>query len=453
MRGASCDGTDADACLDTVQEAVARARRGDGPQMVVASLLRLAGHGLHDDASYITPELKQRFGDCLQLSERTLKLQGVASEASIGALWDEVRTEVDLVVEQVRKEPTPDPQKEDWCAYSTREPEKGAHNMSISYLEALRMALGDAMEHDARVFIYGQDVAGEFGGAFKATKGLWERFPKRVLNSPISEDAMAGMAIGAAIDGMRPVVEFQFGDFATIAFNQFVNNAAAFFWRTGRPCPLVARLPVGGTPGGGPYHCQMPEGWLSHHPGLVVVAPSSVEDAYFMMRDAIACDDPVMFLEHKYLYYYQKSDFDKRSAAHLPLGKAAVRRSGTACTLIAWSSMVGVCEDAAEQLSREYEIDCEVLDLRCVRPLDRATILASVAKTGRVVIVSEAFPFGGIAAELQAMIAGEAFQHLDAPPRRLCAQDTPVPFQPDLFVAHHPSEDRVIEAVLETVSF
>jgi pyruvate/2-oxoglutarate/acetoin dehydrogenase E1 component len=325
--------------------------------------------------------------------------------------------------------------------------------MTVRYLEAIRLALGDALESDPRVFIYGQDVAGAFGGAFKVTKGLGERFPSRVLNSPISEDAMAGIAIGAAIDGMRPVVEYQFGDFASIAFNQLVNNAAAFYWRTQRPCPLVARLPVGGTPGGGPYHCNMPEGWLSHHPGLVVVCPATVADAYFMMRDAISCDDPVIFCEHKYLYYYEKAEFDPASAERLPLGAAAVRRAGTACTLICWSSMVGVCELAAEQLARDYEVDCEVLDLRCVRPLDRSAILASVAKTGRVVIVSEAFPFGGVAAEVQALIAGEAFQHLDAPPRRLCAQDTPVPFQPDLFVAHHPSEERVVEAVLETVSF
>ncbi len=325
--------------------------------------------------------------------------------------------------------------------------------MSVSYLEALRMAMGDALESDSRVFLYGQDIGGNFGGAFKATQGLAERFPTRVLNSPISEDAMAGVAIGAALDGMRPVIEYQFADFSSVAFNQLVNHAATTYWRIGRPCPLVARLPVGGTPGGGPFHSQMPEAWYSHHPGLVVVAPATVADAYFMLRDAIACDDPVVYCEHKYLYYHIRADFDKQRSEHLPLGAAAVRRAGSDITLISWSGMVRLCQKAAETLAQEYDVDVELLDLRCVRPLDRETILDSVAKTGRAVIATESFPFGGVAAEVQALIAGEAFQHLDAPPRRLTARDTPIPYHPDLFWAHHPSEERIVEAVLETVSF
>jgi len=325
--------------------------------------------------------------------------------------------------------------------------------MSISYLEALRMALGDAMEADPRVFVYGQDIAGEFGGAFKATKGLSKRFPDRIINSPISEDAMTGMALGAALDGLRPVVEYQFADFASVAFNQLVNNIAAIYWRTGQNCPMVARLPMGGTPGGGPFHCQMPEAWLSNHPGLVVVAPSTVSDAYFMLRDAIHCDDPVIYCEHKYLYYHLTADFDKHRAEHLALGEAAVRRTGSDCTLISWSGMVHRCLKAAEVLARDYEVECQVVDLRCVRPLDTETILASVAKTGRVVVVTESWPFGGIAAEVLALITSEGFQHLDAPPKRLCAQDVPIPFSPDLYAAHTPDEMRIAEAVLDTMAF
>jgi pyruvate dehydrogenase E1 component beta subunit/2-oxoisovalerate dehydrogenase E1 component beta subunit len=331
-------------------------------------------------------------------------------------------------------------------------PEEG-EDVSLAYLEAIRMALGECLETDPRVFVYGQDIAGAFGGAFKATKGLGERFPSRVVNSPISEDAMAGIAVGAALEGMRPVIEYQFADFSSIAFNQFVNNAATIFWRTGRSCPMVARLPVGGTPGGGPYHCQMPEGWLSHHPGLVVVAPATVADAYFMLKDAVACDDPVMFCEHKYLYYHLKADFDKNGAEHLPLGVAAVRRSGGDCTIVSWSGMVHECLRAAEMLANEHGIECDVVDLRCVRPLDTETILNSVAKTGRVVVATESWPFGGVAAEVMALISSEAFHHLDAPPRRLCAQDTPIPFHPDLFAAHHPDAERIAEAVLETHDF
>ena len=170
--------------------------------------------------------------------------------------------------------------------------------MTMSYLEAIRLALEESLAEDPRVFIYGQDIAGHFGGAFKATKGLSDRFAARVLNAPISEDAMAGIAIGAALDGMRPVIEYQFADFGSLGFNQLVNQAATTFWRTGRSCPMVVRLPVGGTVGSGPFHCQMPEAWLSHHPGLVVVSPATVADAYWMLKDAIACKDPVMFCEH-----------------------------------------------------------------------------------------------------------------------------------------------------------
>ena len=323
----------------------------------------------------------------------------------------------------------------------------------MKYLEAIRLALGEALAEDPRVFLYGQDIAGTFGGAFKATKGLSERFPGRVLNAPISEDAIAGLAIGAAMEGARPVVEFQFGDFATIAFNQFVNHAATTYWRTGKSCPVVARLPVGGTPGGGPFHCQMPEAWLSHHPGLVVVAPATVADAYFQLKDAIACGDPVMFLEHKYLYYHLEADFDPRRSEHLGLGKAAIRRPGADCTLISYSGMVHEALKAAEALSRDHDIEVEVIDLRCVRPLDTATILESVSRTGRCVVATEAWPFGGIAAEVTALVASEAFHHLDAPPLRLCAEDTPVPFQPDLFAAHHPDADRIAALVLETGRF
>ncbi len=324
--------------------------------------------------------------------------------------------------------------------------------MSVKYLEAIRLALADALTDDPRVFLYGEDIAGPFGGAFKATKGLSERFPGRVLNSPISEDAIAGIAIGATLEGLRPVVEYQFADFASIAFNQLVNHAGAFFWRNGRPCPITVRLPSGGTPGGGPYHCQMPETWLSHHPGLVVVAPSTVADAYFMLRDAIACPDPVIFVEHKYLYYHLQAEFDPRRAEHLPLGRAAIRREGVDCTLLSWSAMVHQCLVAAETLAAE-EIECEVVDLRCVRPLDVETILASVRRTGRLVVVTESWPFGGVAAEVLALVASECFQYLDAPPQRLCAHDTPIPFQQDLFAAHHPDAERIVETVRTAVRF
>lgn len=324
---------------------------------------------------------------------------------------------------------------------------------TTSYIEAIRLALGDALDADPRVFLYGQDIAGSFGGAFKATKGLAERFPARVLNSPISEDGMAGVAIGAALEGARPVIEFQFADFASVAFSQLVNHCATYYWRTGRSVPATFRLPAGGTPGGGPFHCQMPEAWLSHHPGLVVVAPATVADAYWMLRDAIACDDPVAFCEHKFLYNHQRAPLDPAREQRLPLGAAAVRRPGRDCTVASYGWMLHQALEAAEILAREHQVDCEVVDLRCLRPLDATTILGSVAHTGRLVVASEDWPWGGVAAELITLATTEGFALLDAPPRRVCARDVPVPYQVDLFNAFRPDAARIIAAVLETVHF
>lgn len=323
----------------------------------------------------------------------------------------------------------------------------------MRYIDAIREALADAMAEDKRVFCYGQDIADPFGGAFTVTKGLGTRFADRVLNAPISEDAIAGLAIGAAMEDMRPVVEFQFADFASIAFNQLVNHAATTFWRTGRPCPLVARLPVGGTVGSGPFHCQMPEAWLAHHPGLVVVAPATVSDAYHLLRDAIACADPVIYCEHKALYNVIRDEIDPRSVQRLPMGRAAVRRSGNDCTIVTSGAMVHESLAAAQDLAREHQTDVEVLDLRCLRPLDEETILASVGRTGHLVIVSEDWPFGGVAAEIAALVTDKGFHLLDAPPRRVSAIDTPIPSHPDLFHAHRPDRARIVDAVLETTSY
>ena len=323
----------------------------------------------------------------------------------------------------------------------------------MKYLEAIRMALGELLAEDERVFLYGQDIAGSFGGAFKATKGLPERFPGRVINSPISEDAIAGVAIGAAMEGMRPIIEYQFSDFASVAFNQLVNHAATTYYRTGLPCPIVARLPVGGTPGGGPFHCQMPETWLSHHPGLVVVAPATVADAYFMLKDAVTCRDPVMFCEHKYLYYHLDAEFDAKVQDRPGLGKAVIRRSGEDLTIVSYSGMLHNALVAAAELERTHRISAEVVDLRCLRPLDTDTILESLERTGRIIIATESWPFGGTAAEIVAMISEHGFQYLDAPPVRLCSRDTPVPFHPDLFADHHPDDVAIVRAALDVVRF
>jgi pyruvate dehydrogenase E1 component beta subunit/2-oxoisovalerate dehydrogenase E1 component beta subunit len=314
--------------------------------------------------------------------------------------------------------------------------------MSITYLEAIRAAQARALADDPRVFIYGQDV-GAFGGAFKATKGLAKEFPGRVLDAPISEDAMAGLAIGAAIEGLRPIIEMQFADFSTVAFNQIVNQAATLFWRTNVPCPITVRLPCGATSGSGPFHSQTMEAVYAHYPGLIVMTPATVEDAYSMLLEAVAIDDPVIFCEHKLLYYHLKAEALPTEA--LPVGKARIAREGRDLTVVTYSAMVHESLAAAEVLKSDgWEI--EVVDLRSVKPLDTDTVMGSVARTGRLLCVGEAFPWGGVTAEVIARVTCEGYDLLDAPPQRLNAKDTPVPYHPNLWAAHRPTARSIVEA-------
>src|SRR5580693_399773 len=315
--------------------------------------------------------------------------------------------------------------------------------MAVTYLEAIREAQTKLLRDDERVFIYGQDIAGKFGGAFKATKGLAEQFPGRVLNTPISEDAMVGTAIGAALEGMRPIVEMQFADFSMIAVNQILNNAGTHYWRTNVPVPITVRLPSGGTKGSGPFHSQSMESIYAHYPGLIVMTPATVEDAYTMLIDAVAIDDPVIYCEHKYLYYHLKAD--KLPEKGLPTGRARIAREGRDLTIVSYSAMVHEALAVAEQLAGEgFEI--EVVDLRSVKPLDTNTVLASVARTSRLLCVGESFPWGGVTAEVIARVASEGFGLLDAPPQRLNAKDTPIPYHPNLWLVHRPTAQSVCAA-------
>jgi pyruvate dehydrogenase E1 component beta subunit/2-oxoisovalerate dehydrogenase E1 component beta subunit len=314
--------------------------------------------------------------------------------------------------------------------------------MSLTYIDAIREAQAHALRDDPRVFIYGQDV-GAFGGAFKATKNLAVEFPGRVLDAPISEDAMIGLAVGAAIEGLRPIIEMQFADFSTVGFNQIVNQAATLFWRTNVSCPITVRLPFGGTSGGGPFHSQCIEAIYAHYPGLVVLTPATVEDAYSMLIEAVAIDDPVIFCEHKFLYRHLKAE--KLPSEALPVGKARIARVGRDLTIVAYSAMVHEALEAATELATEgWQI--EVVDLRSVKPLDTDTVIASVARTGKLLCVGEAWPWGGVTAEVIARVASEGYGLLDAPPQRLNAKDTPVPYHPNLWTAHRPTARAVATA-------
>ncbi|HBE98290.1 MAG TPA: alpha-ketoacid dehydrogenase subunit beta [Verrucomicrobiales bacterium] len=320
--------------------------------------------------------------------------------------------------------------------------------MSFTYIDAIQQAQLDLLREREDVFLYGQDI-GNFGGAFKATKGFIKEFPDRVLDAPISEDAMAGMAIGAAISGMRPIVEMQFADFSSIAFNQIVNQAGTHFYRTGIPVPITMRMPCGGTPGSGPFHSQMVETLYAHYPGIVGVTPATVADAYHLLKASVLLDDPVVFCEHKFLYRWLKSkslDYDG-----LPLGAARITLPGKHATVVTYSAMVHEAVRAANRLAEEgWEI--EVVDLRSVKPLDMDTVIASVARTGRLLALGEAFPWGGVTAEVVSRVVAEGFHLLDAPPMRLNSKDTPIPYHPDLWAVHRPTPESIVQKLRELLN-
>ena len=255
---------------------------------------------------------------------------------------------------------------------------------------------------------------------------------------------MVGTAIGAALEGMRPIVEMQFADFSSIALNQILNNAGTHYYRTNVPVPITVRLPSGGTKGSGPFHSQSMEALYAHYPGLIVVTPATVEDAYTMLLDAVATDDPVVYCEHKYLYYHLKAD--KLPDDRLPIGVARIARPGRDLSIVTYSAMVHEALSVADDLAADG-IEIEVVDLRSVKPLDTDTVLASVARTGRLLAVGESFPWGGVTAEVIARVASEGFHLLDAAPRRVNAKDTPIPYHPNLWSAHRPNAKSIAAAV------
>ncbi|MGH9601521.1 MAG: alpha-ketoacid dehydrogenase subunit beta [Terriglobales bacterium] len=303
----------------------------------------------------------------------------------------------------------------------------------ITYLEAIRQGLWEEMERDPAVFCIGEDI-GIYGGAFKVTEGLIHRFgPERVIDTPIAESAIVGAAFGAALTGMRPVVEFQFIDFIGCAFNQITNMLAKSHYRWGAPAPVVLRGPSGGNVHGGPFHSQNPEMYFVHTPGLKVVAPATAYDAKGLIKSAVRDNNPVIFLEHKYLYRRIKEDLPEKDYT-VPLGKARLARevkNGGHLSIITYAAMVHVALEAAETLSKEG-IETEVLDLRTLLPLDREAIGATVKKTNKAIILHEDTKTGGIAGEVTAIIHEEAFDDLDGPVVRIAALDTPVPFSPPL---------------------
>src|ERR1700693_4566298 len=313
----------------------------------------------------------------------------------------------------------------------------------LSYLEAIREALFEEMRRDPKVFVLGEDV-GLYGGAFGATLGLFDQFGEaRVIDTPISESAIVGISIGAALRGYRPVAEMQFADFITCGFDQIVNQAATLRYRYGgqRSGALVVRAPSGGNVSGGLYHSQNPEAWFVHRPGLKVVAPSTASDAKGLLKAAIRDDNPVVYFEHKYLYRRAKGPVPEGDEI-VPIGVAATRREGDDITLLTYGAMVTPSLEAADRLSKEG-VEGEVIDLRSLLPFDKDSIFRSLEKTSRVLIVHEDVKTLGIGAELSAVIMEERFDHLDAPVLRVTYPDTHPPFSHVLEHANLPNADKI----------
>ena len=322
---------------------------------------------------------------------------------------------------------------------------------AVTYLEAIRQALFEEMERDPAVVLLGEDV-GVYGGAFKVSVGLLERFGwERVIDTPISETAIVGAAVGMGYLGLRPVAEMQFIDFIACCFNQITNFVAKSHYRWGAPVPLVLRGPSGGGVHGGPFHSANPEMYFVHTPGLKVVYPATAYDAKGLLKSAIRDNSPVLFFEHKFLYRRIKEELPAEEYT-VPLGKAVVRREGRDLTIVSYAAMMHTSMEAADLLAKEG-IEAEVIDLRTLLPLDRETLLASVKKTNKLLVVHEDTRTGGIAGEIAALVCEGAFEDLDGPVMRVTSLDTPVPYSPPLEERFLPNVSSVANAARELAKY
>ncbi|MEW6060150.1 MAG: alpha-ketoacid dehydrogenase subunit beta [Actinomycetota bacterium] len=327
---------------------------------------------------------------------------------------------------------------------------KRTEDGQATYLVAIAEALWEEMERDDRVFLLGQDI-GVYGGAFKVTEGFIERFgPDRVMDTPIAEETIVGLALGAAMEGFRPVAEFQYADFMSSGFDEITTALARYHYRSGVPTPVVLRGPSGGGVRASSFHSFNPEPWFAHTPGLKVMCPAFPSDAKGLLKSAIRDDNPCVFLEHKWIYRRIKEAVPEGPEFLVPIGSAKVQREGTDVSIVTYGMMVHNALEAADNLAHKG-ISAEVVDVRTITPLDNETILRSVEKTSRALVVYESHRFLGVGSEVGAMIAEEGFEHLDAPVTRLAPPNVPVPFSPVLEDAYLP-QVADIEAAVEKLS-
>jgi 2-oxoisovalerate dehydrogenase E1 component len=418
----------------------------------------------HEEASgndYVPPEELARWAklDPLLRLEAVMDGRAVLPESEREALRVQIAAEVDNQVEAALAAPDPDSTAEEEAAAvwapveeraERRRPPVGAA-IDRRYVDAISEGLREAMRADERVVLIGQDIA-EYGGAFKVTEGFVAEFGKeRVRNTPIIESAALGCALGLALDGFHPMVEMQFGDFISCAFNQVVNNLATTHYRWGAPVPVVIRAPVGGGMGSGPFHSQNVEAYFANVPGLRIVAPATPPDAKGLLLAAFDDPNPVLFLEHKALYRAERGPVPSGWYT-VPLGEARIARPGRDVTVVTYGVGVRWALEAAGVLGEEEAGDVEVIDLRTLRPWDTATVLASVERTGRALVLHEAPRTGGFGGEIAATIGERAFAHLDAPVVRVGSTDTPVPFSKRL-ESLHSARGRLLPALRALLAY
>ena len=457
MPGITVDGNDVLAVHAAVQEAVARARKGDGPTLIEALTYRWGDHSMRANLPRYRTEAEEvewHKLDAVARFEQKLEAEYGFKRATLDAIRAEV--EAELGAARAFAIASPEPTLDDLEGavyaphYQPQEPRLAA-TRELSFSEAIKEALAQEMERDPRVFVLGEDV-GKIGGIFAATRGLIEKFgPERVRDTPISEAAIAACAVGAAITGMRPVAEVQIFDFITHMMDMIVNQAAKFrFMLGGKPTvPLVIRGPQGGGIRLAAQHSQSLEAWFTHVPGLVVLGPSSPYEAKGLLISAMREDNPVVFLEHKMLYVGKKAPVPEESYA-IPIGKAVIKRHGSDVTLVATMAMVESALQAATRLEAEG-IDVEVIDPRTLRPLDEDTIIRSVRKTSRLVIAHEGWKRSGFGAEVAAMVAEKAIDWLDAPILRVGARDSPMPYNDKLERLVIPQTEDIVDAIKTVV--
>ncbi len=438
------DGCDYMETTNALGSAVAKARSGNGPSLVVAQVPRIGAHSSSDDPKKYKEEAvlaEEKARDPIARFEKWLVERGAFSEAGIQELRTKCFQEIENAADAADTLPFPKRSSAGDKVFHSYVPPAsiaGDPNAeSVVLMDALNHALAEEMQRDPGVVVFGQDVAHGKGGVFGITRNLTERFGKeRCFNTPLAESTIVGLAIGMSVDGFhKPVAEIQFADYSWTGMNQIFNELSSIYYRSNGQwmCPVVIRMPYGAYIQGGPYHSQSTEAYLNHCPGLKIVIPSNAADAKRLLKTAIRDPNPVIFLEHKALY--RQRVFCARTEPgpeeFLPFGQANIVRSGTDATIVVWGMMVQMANDVADQLAKEG-IAIEVIDLRTIVPLDFETILTSIKKTGKLLIAHEAALNGGFGAELAARAAEQAFQYLDAPIVRVASQDCPVPYCKDL---------------------